>query len=352
MKPQPINQFPTERSDAMTADADAFDRHRPSTRTDSAKRLAAMLAVRWDAAESMFFARQLEFIRPGLLEVLYPDLIGKTLVPVNNSVPAGAEQYTYRVSDHVGTAVVTSDYSERAPTADVKGFEYTQQIRGIQIAYQYTLQEARAAMVAGLPLDVRKAMAARDVAERKLDDVIFNGDTAGTLVGLLGLSNTNTYTIPNGAKGVATWFDTNGVATKTPDEVVQDMHKATNKIVTDSLNIERPDTMLLPLTSYDFISTTRMGFGSDRTILEFFLSTSPFIKQVVQSHKGETAGVSSGRRMVVYKRDPMKLEVIIPQEFEQLPPQQEGFRLITHCHMRTGGVVLYYPKSVLYADGF
>ena len=44
------------------------------------------------------------------------------------------------------------------------------------------------------------------------------------------------------------------------------------------------------------------------------------------------------------------LEAICPIIFEQLAPQFEGYEVLTNCHARCGGVVLYYPKSVSYAD--
>lgn len=304
-----------------------------------------------DAGESLWFARQLEYIRPGLFEIQYPELKGKQIVPVNSVVAPGAEQYTYRAFDHVGEAIVMSDYTKVSPRSDVSGKESTQVIRGLTTSYGYNLQEMRAAMLAQLPLDVRKAMAARDLMERKLDDVIFFGDGSSGLSGFCNLSSgTTSYTVANGnVSGNQLWL------TKSPDEIAQDMHGIINNVVTQTLEVEQPDTLCMGLVPYGYISTRRMSDGSNQTILDFFLRTSPHCKQVIPTFKldyaNRAAWSGSSGRMVALRQDPMKLEAIIPQEFEQLPPQMEGFETKTICHARTGGVVAYFPASISYGDG-
>ena len=306
---------------------------------------------RVDAGESLWFARQLEYIRPGLLEVRYPELKGKQIVPVNNTVDPGSESYTYRSTDMFGEVLVTSDYSRQTPRSDVKGGEATQVIRALTTSYGYNMQEMRAAIKAGLPLDVRKAMAARSNMERKLDDVIFFGDAASSLKGFANLSSgTTSYTVANGnASGNQLW------RTKSADEIAADMHGLVAKIVSVSLEIFQPDTLVVPLRGYAIISTRRMAQGSNQTILDYFLSTNPYVKNVVPTHKLDYANRAkwsgSSGRMVALRSDPMVLEAVIPQEFEQLPPQMEGFETLTLCHARTAGVVAYYPPAIAYGDG-
>src|SRR3954465_9081840 len=56
----------------------------------------------WDAAESLFVARQLEALRPGIYAKRYPTLKASTLIPYNFSVDTGAETYTVQGSDVAG----------------------------------------------------------------------------------------------------------------------------------------------------------------------------------------------------------------------------------------------------------
>jgi hypothetical protein len=47
----------------------------------------------------------------------------------------------------------------------------------------------------------------------------------------------------------------------------------------------------------------------------------------------------------------MKVEVQIPQRFEQMPPQLNGMVYDIPCLQSTGGTIVYYPMSVVFCDG-
>jgi len=308
---------------------------------------------RQDAAESIWFARQLEYIRPGLLEVLYPRLEAKSLIPVDSSMGAGATQWTYRAFDKVGLAALVEDYSMDPPRADVLGKESTVNIRPYGIMYGYNFQELKAGMMANLPLDVRKAMAARYAMELKIDQILFYGDSSAGLLGLLTQTGTTSFTVPNGASGSTLW------ANKSADEIAADMHNFVNNVVSSSFGVYQPTTLLLPLQAHNIAATKRMGDGSNQTVLSFFLDTNPFIQEVRPSYRldytqsanwGGNGAAGSGR-MVCYDKSPEMLTAILPVEFEQLPPQQVGYEYKTLCHMRTGGVAALHPLSLSYGDG-
>lgn len=333
--------FPQKYIDQMIAHAESFD-PRPFRKDGT-----HALSFRADTAESAFTLQQLTYIRPGVLEVQYPELKGAQLVPVNTRIDTGAQQHTYDIYDYVGSASITSDMSTRPPRVDVKKSQSTQNIYSVWDAYGYSVQEARAAVFARQPLPQQKAKAARDIIERTLDTIIMTGDALTGMKGLLTLAGTLTYSVPNGLSGVKTWEN------KTPDEIVADLNGIANGIVTATKEIEQPDTILLPLTSYTLISSRRMGDGDTTTILDHFLKSSPYISTVEASHKCEAAPNSewTGKRMVAYKKDPNKLEVLMPQLFEQWAPEIDGAETVTICHARIGGIALYYPKSVSYGDG-
>lgn len=301
-------------------------------------------AYRFDASESAFFSRQLEHVATGTYDIKYPNLKGRTFLPTDSSVSNGAETFTFRVYDMVGVAKIIANYSDDVPRADVKGTEVTSRIRGIASSYGFSLQEARAAAFAKVPLDQKKGAACRRAMEETLDGICQTGNTANGLAGLLNQSNAISYTIPNGVSGSQSWNN------KTSDEILLDMHGIVNNMISTTKEVEQPDTMLLPLAKYLLISTRRMGDGSDVTILDYFLRTSRSIKDVQPWYACDTAGSGSGTRMCVYRKDPNAVALIMPQEFEQLPPQEDGFETVILCHMRTGGVVAFYPLSISYGD--
>lgn len=308
---------------------------------------------RQDASESIWFARQLEYIRPGMLEVLYPRLEGKSLVPVDSSMGPGAMQWTYSAFDKVGLAAPLEDYSVDPPRADVLGKQSTVNIKAYGVMYGYNFQELKAGMMANLPLDVRKAMAARYAMELKIDQILFYGDSSAGLLGLLTQTGTTGFTVPTGASGSALW------ANKTADEIATDMHNFVDNVVNSSFGVYQPSTLLLPLQAHNIAATRRMGDGSNQTVLSFFLDTNPFIQEVRPSYRldytqsanwGGNGAVGSGR-MVCYDKSPEMLTAILPVEFEQLPVQQVGYEYKTLCHMRTGGVAALHPQSISYGSG-
>ena len=304
-----------------------------------------------DASENVFFSRQLESIRAAAFDVAYPELKGFSLVPPKTDIHPGAEQYTYRVFDKVGKATLSSDLSDRGPRVDIKGFEVTSKIRSLKDSYGYSIQETRNAMMAGLDLSGRKAKAARDAIATAMDDLILLGTassvesaSAAGLLGLFTLTGTQTYTVPNGSGGSTLW------TTKTPDEIVQDMLGLVFQIYQNSNMVEVPDTLVLPLARKGLVSSTRMGDGSNQTILSHFLEVNGMVKTVEFSQKLNSNGAWTGCRAMAYTNVAEKVESIIPVEFEQLAPQFDGYEVLTHCHARIGGTVCYFPGSVGYAD--
>lgn len=343
-QPQANGIFPRARRDQMKKAAREFNATAPQkTRFDA---ILPPWQEHGDGVESAYLGRQLEYIRPGLVETLYPALKAQTLVPVSTEVDPGAEEFTYQVNVQVGEAKVTGSYQGDIPRAGVYSTESSQKIRGIMDSYEYTFQEARAAMFARRPIDQRKAKAARDIIEFKLDAIGMVGVTEASAVlkGLLTLSGTDTYTTPNGLAGDTEW------ETKTPDEILKDMNGAAAQVVTNTKEIWTPNVMVLPISSLELIRGLRVGDGTSESVLSYFLRTNGKITKIVGSHKAETNAAWTGKRMTCYVQDPTVLEFHISQMFEQFSPQTMGFSVVTNCHARTGGVVAYHPKAVIYGD--
>jgi hypothetical protein len=136
---------------------------------------------------------------------------------------------------------------------------------------------------------------------------------------------------------------------KTPDEIVNDLIAMENLIITTTLEIYQPDTLVLPLNVRPLIQS-RMGDGSDVTILKHYLSNSDNIKTVVFSQKLNANAAWTGRRAVMFMRSPDIIEHVTSIEFSQDPPQYVGWEVVTECEMKTAGCFVYVPKAICYAD--
>lgn len=310
----------------------------PRYRLDALERLDANIGV--------FFARQLEAQRPEVFDLRYPELKGRTFVPINGNISTGAESYAYRMFDQVGQAKIVRDYARDFPRVGLKGAEARTPIVSIGDSYGWSIQEMRAAQLARLNLDMRLANTARFVIEQKIDELLLVGDADVGIEGLFTLSGVTTYTPPaDGTGSTKTW------STKTTAQILRDLFGISNAIFSGTNEVELPDTLILPTSRYGVASTTKMGDADTRTILQAWQAAEPRIRTVLFSGKLETAGASGTARMVAYKRDPTKLEGIVPQEFEDFPPEWESMHAKVACHARCGGVVAYFPKSIAYADG-
>ena len=298
-----------------------------------------------DAAENAFLERQLEFLKSKVYERRYAEFKARRLLPVSHDVPAGAETIAYEEYDGVGMAKLLASYAEDLPRADAKAVKQVSPIKGIGSSYGYNLQEIRAAAMANRPLQQQKASRAARSIEQIQDQIAALGGYG--LVGLLTIPNANSYTIPNGANPAQTTWK----GGKTPDEILHDMHGIAQYVVDQTMGVEQPDTMVMPIEQFGYISATRLGANVETTILQHFLKVNPYIKNVEGWTRCKAAGNAGKDRLCVYRRDPDFLTLEIPQEFEQLAPEQRGLETIIACHARTGGVICPYPMSCAYGDG-
>jgi hypothetical protein len=306
-----------------------------------------------DAAETIMFQRELEKIKSNTYDIVYPDLKAMQLIPVSTDAGAGTEIITYQQFDRTGIAKVISNYADDLPRSDVKGKEFSSRVRSVGNSYGYSMQEIRAARQAGKPLEQRKASAAAEAQRYLWNKIAFYGDSAYNLQGWLTNSNIPHGTAPADGTSSATTF-----ASKTPDKIVRDLNTCVNNVAIQTKGVERANTLVMPLAQYAYISSTRMGDGSDTTILQFFLKNNPFITTVEWAEELDSAqlsanGVSTftGDIMIAYNKSPDKMTLELPVPFEQLPVQEEGLEYVVNCHSRIGGVLIYYPLSQYIMDG-
>lgn len=353
-----IVEFPEKHTEAAKLDAANFKRSgqvegKPAWRFDQ----AYVQNSHFDASEGAFLARQLEHIRQGLYEVQYTDLVYDRLLPINRSVPSGKNEYTIRIMDKVGEAAIIADEAEDIPNVEVKVSEKSMKFFTIGLGYRYTLQEVRAAMEAGMPLLATKAMVCRQQVERKVNDLALLGDTFSGATGLLTTTDTGvlTYTASTGSGSGSTNIN----AGKSADEILGDLHGLTAKPWTDSKGVYAVNTLLLPLTTRTYLSSRRVGDGTNGSILSYFVGADPFVKSEsdvvglwqLESSSAAGAGAAwTGKRAMAYRRDPGALELMISQSFEQLPPQAVNFYVKTLCRMRMGGLALYQPATIVRMD--
>ena len=161
----------------------------------------AQVARRLDRAESVFFARETEYIKTRTYDAKSPELKGLRLVPQANDLPTGIEQITYRRYFEAGEAKVIADYAKDFPRVDVFAKEYTSKVMDIGDSYGYSIKEIRSSMRAGKRLDQRRALNARRTIERKLNSLTLRTDPDWGTYGLLDYPGLTETTLPADGTG-------------------------------------------------------------------------------------------------------------------------------------------------------
>ena len=300
---------------------------------------------RFDANESMFFARQLEAIKAQTYDVKRANLNALQLMPVSTDVPEGATTITYRQYDTVGMAKVIANYANDLPRADVTGKEFTSNIRSIGNAFGYNTQEIRSAIFAGVNLPARKAMAATRAHQEKINALAFTGDADHGLPGLISNANVPEVTLAADGTGSSKTF-----ASKTADKIVRDVNSLINKIISQSKGVHRATEVWMPVEQYALIATTQNSTASDTTILQFLQQVHPGVtfRQVVEL---DGAGAVGADRMYAIENSRDNWAIEIPMMMKMYSPQQKGLEFEVPVESRFGGVIIEYPLSMCFADG-
>jgi hypothetical protein len=304
---------------------------------------------RLDADETVFFKRQLEYVKSRTYDTKYKELRAFRFLPVSGEAPSGATEITWRSFSQYGMAKIIADYAHDFPRVDVYGEEQTIKIRDIGDSYGYSIQEIRRAMMAGFDLENRRALTARRAIEQRIHSIALDGDANYNLQGFIDYPGVNEYVVPAGAGGDTEW------STKTADEILTDLNGVVTTIIEITAGRERPNTILLPIGQYELIRNTRVGTASDTTVLKFFRDNNPdiavdWLQELDEAGDPDTDSNATDR-MIAYTRDEEHVTLEIPMSFEQLEEEHKGMEYTIPCHAQCAGVIVYYPLSVCIADG-
>lgn len=326
-------------------------------------------AMRQDAGETLFVERALLWVETETYNTLFPPLEGLTYVPIDNSAPEGAKGTAYKQYTRTGIAKLVTERGGDLPTSKLFVREYQHQFYRLGMSYEYTLDDLLAAQFSAqnggpaLNIDMEQALGAKEAIAKGLDAITGIGSaTSSTIpglsvgigpdVGLLGLlnqPNASTYTPATGAAGSTLWLY------KTPDEKVADIVGQYAAMEAGTFKIFVPDSFLLPITQFRGAASSRMGDGSDETVISLIKNKMlPGISinswQYCQSAGTGSTASAPIDRCVAYINNKRYVKHMISQMFRQMPPQYEDLQFSVDCVAKTAGVFSPYPLSISYMD--
>lgn len=295
---------------------------------------------RFDDGLQLLFQNQTEKVKAKTYDIKYPNLKARMLIPPNFDAGDGTNTISYYQYDMVGFAKVVTNYAKDFPKVSAKGKKFTGDVRSLGDSYGWDVQEARSALMAGIDLPMREASIAKRTMYFLENQIAFFGDANFNLQGFLSNPNVPSGVVLNDGAGALTTF-----ASKTPDQIIRDCNELINGIKSVTKGVEAPNTVLFPISIYSHLASTPRSSTSDKTILAFLKDVHPDIVLWDSLNELEAAGPGGEKMMLAYRRDPEVLELEVPVDFEQFPAQVQGLEYNVPCHMRCGGVKIYYPLA-------
>lgn len=309
--------------------------------------------INLDAADTVWFARQLEAIDATNYEELLPGNLARRYIPDVANVPEWAPVYTYRQFSGRGRSRVgAGPDSDDAPRITLVGREASRTIKQVENSYGWTVREIQQAAGTRTPLDTMTVMMARTATDREIDFLLAKGNADFDIEGLLSLSAVDpALTTPTSKNSGTKW----ATAANTADQILADINKITTDLFRGLKQTDAPAfqkfVLLVPTDAYARIATTPRSTTSDTTILQFALANNPWIESIEPWYQCDDAGAGGSiGRMVAYPRNPLALGALVPQEWRALAPQERNTAIVIPTMASCGGVVCRYPAAVRYMD--
>ncbi len=302
--------------------------------------------------EAFFFARNLEFVRQKIFMPTYAELklLNGGLLPINSSIPEGAEEDTYDVLDSTGEADIITDFGDDIKTVEVFGNEYTNKIKSLADAYIYSVQDMRKDRMlgnVGRSVITNKALAARKAVDQKIEKMLGFGDSRYGITGMFNNSNVPIDAVAATGTGSSTLW-----STKTAANILADVEEAINDMINVSNGNEVPTRMLLDATNYHLIKKKALDTTnySGMSILKYIEQEYGLTVDWVQQLKnGFVNGTKSG--FVLYSNSEEKLEGVLPIRLMPHAPQIKNLATKNILEARCGGTRVFFPYSVSYSYG-
>lgn len=309
---------------------------------DDVQRIKSATGMKYD--DAFFLNRQLNYAKQRINEPVYADLklINGGLIPLAEDTPVGADSVSYPSMDGVGKAEPLANMGDDIPLAEVKATETTEGFVNFTLGYKYTWQDSNRSKFAGGNFNIiaRKALYVRRGLDENANTIIGFG-YKDILKGMYNHPEVQSSTVSPVSGG--TW------ATKSAQQIVDDVRDAYDAIYNDTNGSAPPDTMQISQAVYRKLEPLNISTEvvSPRERLERDLDIR--IVPVTQLNSAFT-GNSNG--FVLYKNDPLFIEAEIPLKLQTLSPiLKSELETIVPSVQRIGSVKIYNPKSIRYYYG-
>lgn len=303
--------------------------------------------VRTDA-DAVSFAQQVEYVYAETYDIQYPDLdmAEGRVVPIDRSVPAGAQTFTYYTYGGTGIAAVMNTYAANSiPTVGMFAKSTTGTCHDLTLSFSTNVSDLESAAMFGAPLQTTLADADKRGHMLKRDEIGWFGNPSLGLYGFL--------THPNITQMVATTSWTSA----TYDQFLADVGNLVNASRNLSNRVERANVCIFPAKVETMLEGRLLSAANPNgdNFMTAIRKAFPYVtfESSIMLDSENHAGTDYATKnvAVAFERNPRKVALVIPKDYTLLPPQWSGLEMRTFTHSKTGGIKCPYPLSVTVMRG-
>jgi hypothetical protein len=296
---------------------------------------------RADAGEALLFALMLQHVVSQYTPTLYTRKQARTLFPIDNSTPVGAETILKRrlidedMADDLGQI---SPDSDDVIIVDVSGTSETHTVAEFARGIVWSIGELENAAFTGVNLRGDKLAALNRRVESVYDRVALQGYAPANFTGAYNDANIG-LTVPT----TGTWNAATAV------QILADVHDIMQAVHAQTAYNHMPTRLLIPATLTEFLSLRNVAMpGNVRSMIqEDFPGLT--IMEADRADLYDVAG--TGPRIMAFTPDPMMLNINVPREFTLEPPEKHGLKYRLFGRLRLAGCICSMPLTAEYMDG-
>lgn len=292
-----------------------------------------------DAEAGAFFQDELRSIDERILEDDRAPLNGFQVIPQDNKTAGPWDnQYEERSMQFTGVAEFLGDAADDMPFVDVGLRADVYNIRTFGCAFMHTVAEIEKARSIGRPLDEWRARAARVANEEKFNRIMWYGDPAAQLFGVLNNPFANRF-----------FFDDDLI----PATAALTQLSQLNAMLTVPFKLtktkSRIDFLGLPTEQFREVMTRPLQTGQDTTIAEHLVKSNPGLTmdRIMALDELDGAGPNGEDMVVAWETNPDTLKHNVSQLFRRFPAQARMLTFLIPTIARSGGVSMRQPRKVV-----
>lgn len=295
------------------------------------------MATRLDDATLGAFERQLEDIEADIdrEEIADQPFADGRIVPLDIENKPWARTYTYRRVTRVGQWKLVRSYPTDIPMVNVLTQEFTNRVFKWAAGYWYSDDDIEASVKGDLNIEQEDIEAVVETGQQKLNELIAFGDRSLKMPGFL-----------NHPDVMYSYSPFRLDSSSTGDQCLAVLNDAANAIVETTKQIEKPDTLLLPIRQFHYLSNARVGENLNTTILKQFLDTNAYIKNIQPLNELAGAGGDGLDIIVSYNRNRSKVKAKIYQELAWKELTRKGLGYERPATMKFAGLSVRRPMSI------